>query len=115
MASLPLVLSPPAEASTSSSASSGWWCRVRLDLADLLARAYPGSPPLAEVSRLRIHSTGARLRCVFFADRAYTEGELPPEFRLVVGAAKVGGGAAGGGDSAGVVSPPPASPVACVD
>ena len=90
---LPLALDP---------APASGWCRVRLDLAALLARAYPAGAPFAEVVALRIHAA-CRLRCVYFADRAYPEGELPPEFRLVVGAGK---------DAA---APPASSPpVACV-
>ena len=95
LAALPLRLEP---------AASGW-CRVRLDVAALLARSYPGSPQFAEVLRLRIHAA-CRLRCVYFADRAYEESELPPEFRLVVAGAKKVGGAGG------VL--PPAPPVAHV-
>jgi hypothetical protein len=71
---------------------SGGWVRVRLDLPSLLARAYPGSPPFAEVVRLRVHAA-ARLRCVYFAERAMAEAELPAEFRLFV---RSGGGGGGG-------------------
>lgn len=120
LASLPLVLEP--------APGSHGWCRVRLDVAAIVATAYPDRPAFAQVDRLRIHAP-VRLRCVYFADRPYAEGELPPEFRLVVGVKKKKG--EGDAGSAGVaaaaaatetaaaateaVGPPPpsSSPVAC--
>ena len=77
LACLPLRLAP----------GVAGWCRVRLDLASLLGRAYPSNPPFAEVVRLRVYA-GVRVRAVWFADKAYSEGALPAEFRLVVPVAK---------------------------
>ncbi len=107
LAALPLRLAP--------APTSAGWCRVRLDLAALLSRAYPADPPLAEVVRLRL-GAGARVRTVYFAEANYVEGDLPAELRLVVPAAKV---AAGGLEGGGAEAAPPgtgagAPPVACV-
>jgi len=79
---------------------SAGWVRVRLDLPALLGRAYPGSPPLAEVVRLRIHAS-ARLRCVYFAEKAFAEDALPAEFRLFVQAGRAKGGDSDKGGEAG--------------
>ena len=43
-----------------------------------------------ETLRVQVHAS-CRLRRVFFADRAYSDDELPPEFKLYLPAAAAGG------------------------
>lgn len=57
------------------------WNQIQFDLGDFLRRAY-GSGYI-ETLRVQIHAN-CRLRRVYFADRAYSEEELPQEFKLFV-------------------------------
>ncbi|CAD5322815.1 unnamed protein product [Arabidopsis thaliana] len=55
------------------------WNQIQLNLADLTRRAYGTN--YAETLRVQIHAN-CRLRRIYFADRLYSEEELPPEFKL---------------------------------
>lgn len=55
------------------------WNQIQLNLADLTRRAYGTN--YAETLRVQIHAN-CRVRRIYFADRLYSEEELPPEFKL---------------------------------
>ncbi|KAI1718479.1 cilia- and flagella-associated protein 20 [Ditylenchus destructor] len=55
------------------------WNQVQFNLADFVKRAY--GTTYVETLRVQIHAN-CRLRRVYFADRLYTEDELPAEFKL---------------------------------
>lgn len=55
------------------------WCRVTVNLASLVRRAY--GTGFVEVTRLLVHAS-CHVRRIYFADRAYADEQLPPEFRL---------------------------------
>uniref|UniRef100_A0A183BMR6 DUF667 domain-containing protein n=1 Tax=Globodera pallida TaxID=36090 RepID=A0A183BMR6_GLOPA len=55
------------------------WNQVQFNLADFVKRAYGST--YVETLRIQIHAN-CRLRRVYFADRLYTEEELPAEFKL---------------------------------
>ena len=55
------------------------WNQVQFNLADFVKRAY--GTTYVETLRIQIHAN-CRLRRVYFADRLYTEDELPAEFKL---------------------------------
>uniref|UniRef100_A0A1I8BAI0 DUF667 domain-containing protein n=1 Tax=Meloidogyne hapla TaxID=6305 RepID=A0A1I8BAI0_MELHA len=55
------------------------WNQVQFNLSDFVKRAYGTS--YVETLRVQIHAN-CRLRRVYFADRIYTEDELPAEFKL---------------------------------
>ncbi|KAL3097369.1 hypothetical protein niasHS_003817 [Heterodera schachtii] len=55
------------------------WNQVQFNLADFVKRAYGST--YVETLRIQIHAN-CRLRRVYFADRLYTEDELPVEFKL---------------------------------
>jgi len=55
------------------------WNQVQFNLADFVKRAY--GTAYVETLRVQIHAN-CRLRRVYFADRLYTEDELPAEFKL---------------------------------
>ncbi|ESQ48796.1 hypothetical protein EUTSA_v10021577mg [Eutrema salsugineum] len=55
------------------------WNQIQLNLADLTRRAYGTN--YAETLRVQVHAN-CRLRRIYFADRLYSEEELPPEFKL---------------------------------
>ncbi|CAN8269422.1 unnamed protein product [Cochlearia groenlandica] len=55
------------------------WNQIQLNLADLTKRAYGTN--YAETLRVQVHAN-CRLRRIYFADRLYSEEELPPEFKL---------------------------------
>ncbi|KAL1920843.1 uncharacterized protein VTP21DRAFT_11478 [Calcarisporiella thermophila] len=55
------------------------WNHVQFNLADYTRRAYGTN--YAETLRVDIHAN-CRIRRIYFADRLYTEDELPPEMKL---------------------------------
>ncbi|VDD85562.1 unnamed protein product [Enterobius vermicularis] len=55
------------------------WNQIQFNLADFTKRAY--GTTYVETLRVQIHAN-CRLRRVYFADRLYTEEELPAEFKL---------------------------------
>ncbi|OWA50407.1 Cilia- and flagella-associated protein 20 [Hypsibius exemplaris] len=55
------------------------WNQVQFNLADFVKRAYGTN--YVETVRITIHAN-CRLRRIYFADRLYTEEEVPQEFRL---------------------------------
>lgn len=55
------------------------WNQVQFNLAEFCRRAYGSN--YVETLRIQIHAN-CRLRRVYFADRLYTEDELPAEFKL---------------------------------
>lgn len=55
------------------------WNQIQFNLADFVKRAY--GTAYVETLRVQIHAN-CRLRRVYFADRLYTEDELPAEFKL---------------------------------
>uniref|UniRef100_A0A915EI65 CFA20 domain-containing protein n=1 Tax=Ditylenchus dipsaci TaxID=166011 RepID=A0A915EI65_9BILA len=55
------------------------WNQVQFNLSDFVKRAY--GTTYVETLRVQIHGN-CRLRRVYFADRLYTEDELPAEFKL---------------------------------
>ncbi|KAF8363319.1 hypothetical protein PRIPAC_90242, partial [Pristionchus pacificus] len=55
------------------------WNQVQFNLADFCRRAYGSN--YVETLRIQIHAN-CRLRRVYFADRLYSEDELPAEFKL---------------------------------
>eukprot|EP01134_Creolimax_fragrantissima_P004031 CFRG4031T1 len=55
------------------------WNLIQINLSDLVKTAYGTS--YAETCRIQIHPN-CRIRRVYFADRLYSEEELPSEFRL---------------------------------
>lgn len=55
------------------------WNQIMFDLADYVKRAYGTN--YVETLRVTVHAN-CRLRRVYFADKPYTEEELPAEFKL---------------------------------
>ena len=55
------------------------WNHINLNLADLTRRAYGTN--YVETSRVTVNAN-CRLRRIYFADRQYSEEELPAEFKL---------------------------------
>lgn len=55
------------------------WNQIQLNLADYTRRAYGTN--YVETLRVQVHAK-CRLRRIYFADRLYSEEELPPEFKL---------------------------------
>jgi Protein of unknown function (DUF667) len=55
------------------------WNQIQFNLADFCKRAY--GTTYVETLRVQVHAN-CRIRRVYFADRLYTEDELPPEFKL---------------------------------
>ncbi|VDM39740.1 unnamed protein product [Toxocara canis] len=55
------------------------WNQIQFNLADFTKRAY--GTGYVETLRVQIHAN-CRIRRVYFADRLYTEDELPAEFKL---------------------------------
>lgn len=55
------------------------WNQIQLNLADYTRRAYGTN--YVETLRVQVHGN-CRLRRIYFADRLYSEEELPPEFKL---------------------------------
>ncbi|XP_067009197.1 cilia- and flagella-associated protein 20-like [Anabrus simplex] len=55
------------------------WNQIQLNLVDFTRRAYGTN--YIETNRVQIHAN-CRLRRVYFADRLYTEDELPADFKL---------------------------------
>ncbi|KAL0538505.1 hypothetical protein IC582_022651 [Cucumis melo] len=68
------------------------WNHIQLNLADFTRRAYGTN--YVETLRVQVHAN-CRLRRIYFADRLYSEEELPPEFKLYLPTQldKVSGGA----------------------
>ncbi|XP_071440806.1 cilia- and flagella-associated protein 20-like [Hetaerina americana] len=57
------------------------WNMVHFNLADFTRRAYGTN--YIETSRVQMHAN-CRIRRIYFADRLYTEDELPADFKLFV-------------------------------
>ncbi|CAL2037073.1 hypothetical protein CAEBREN_03320 [Caenorhabditis brenneri] len=55
------------------------WNQIQFNLSDFVKRAYGTN--YVETLRIQIHAN-CRIRRVYFADRLYTEDELPAEFKL---------------------------------
>ena len=55
------------------------WNQIQFNLSDFTRRAYGTN--YIETLRVQIHAN-CRIRRIYFADRLYTEEELPPEFKL---------------------------------
>ncbi|CAN1844431.1 Cilia- and flagella-associated protein 20 [Linum perenne] len=55
------------------------WNQIQFNLADFTKRAYGTN--YVETLRVQVHAN-CRLRRIYFADRLYSEEELPPEFKL---------------------------------
>ncbi|KAL6735878.1 hypothetical protein Aduo_006280 [Ancylostoma duodenale] len=55
------------------------WNQIQFNLADFTKRAYGTN--YVETLRIQVHAN-CRLRRIYFADRLYTEDELPAEFKL---------------------------------
>ncbi|KAH0934132.1 hypothetical protein HID58_011249, partial [Brassica napus] len=55
------------------------WNQIQLNLPDLTRRAYGTN--YAETLRVQVHAN-CRLRRIYFAERLYSDEELPPEFKL---------------------------------
>ena len=55
------------------------WNQIQFNLADFCKRAYGSN--YVETLRVQIHAN-VRIRRVYFADRLYSEEELPTEFKL---------------------------------
>ncbi|XP_054014511.1 cilia- and flagella-associated protein 20-like [Hylaeus anthracinus] len=58
---------------------SGGWNQIQFNLADFTRRAYGTN--YIETTRLQIHAN-CRIRRIYFADRIYSEDELPEDFKL---------------------------------
>nr|XP_033340878.1 cilia- and flagella-associated protein 20-like [Megalopta genalis] len=58
---------------------SGGWNQVQFNLSDFTRRAYGTN--YVETTRIQIHAN-CRIRRIYFADRLYTEDQLPEEFTL---------------------------------
>ncbi|XP_034185956.2 cilia- and flagella-associated protein 20 [Osmia lignaria lignaria] len=58
---------------------SGGWNQVQFNLSDFTRRAYGTN--YIETTRVQIHAN-CRIRRIYFADRLYSEDELPEDFRL---------------------------------
>jgi hypothetical protein len=57
------------------------WNQIQLNLSDFTRRVYGTN--YVETLRVQIHAN-CRLRRIYFADKLYSEEELPPEFKLFV-------------------------------
>lgn len=55
------------------------WNQIQLNLADFTRRAYGTN--YVETLRVQLHAN-CRVRRIYFADRLYSEEELPPEFKI---------------------------------
>lgn len=55
------------------------WNQIQLNLSDFTRRAYGTN--YVETLRVQVHAN-CRVRRIYFADRLYSEEELPPEFKL---------------------------------
>lgn len=55
------------------------WNHIQLNLSDCTRRAY--GTYYVETLRVQVHAN-CRARRIYFADRLYTEEELPPEFKF---------------------------------
>ncbi|CAI5446103.1 unnamed protein product [Caenorhabditis angaria] len=55
------------------------WNQIQFNLSDFVKRAYGTN--YVETLRIQIHAN-CRIRRIYFADRLYTEDELPAEFKL---------------------------------
>jgi len=55
------------------------WNQIQLNLADFTRRAYGTN--YVETLRVQVHAN-CRVRRIYFADRLYSEEELPPEFKI---------------------------------
>ncbi|CAK9317717.1 unnamed protein product [Citrullus colocynthis] len=55
------------------------WNQIQLNLADFTRKAYGTN--YVETLPVQVHAN-CRLRRIYFADRLYSEEELPPEFKL---------------------------------
>ncbi|CAK9824080.1 Cilia- and flagella-associated protein 20 [Anthophora retusa] len=58
---------------------SGGWNQIQFNLADFTRRAYGTN--YVETTRIQIHAN-CRIRRIYFADRLYSEDELPEDFKL---------------------------------
>ncbi|XP_018360161.1 PREDICTED: cilia- and flagella-associated protein 20-like [Trachymyrmex cornetzi] len=58
---------------------SGGWNQIQFNLSDFTQRAYGTN--YIETTRMQIHAN-CRIRRVYFADRLYSEDEMPEEFKL---------------------------------
>ncbi|XP_076247493.1 cilia- and flagella-associated protein 20 [Calliopsis andreniformis] len=58
---------------------SGGWNQIQFNLADFTRRAYGTN--YIETTRMQIHAN-CRIRRIYFADRLYSEDELPEDFKL---------------------------------
>ncbi|XP_046745769.1 cilia- and flagella-associated protein 20-like [Diprion similis] len=58
---------------------SGGWNQVQFNLADFTRRAYGSN--YVETTRMQIHAN-CRIRRIYYADRLYSEDEMPEEFKL---------------------------------
>ncbi|XP_043590988.1 cilia- and flagella-associated protein 20-like isoform X1 [Bombus pyrosoma] len=58
---------------------SGGWNQIQFNLADFTRRAYGTN--YVETTRIQIHAN-CRVRRIYFADRLYSEDELPEDFKL---------------------------------
>ncbi|XP_076282564.1 cilia- and flagella-associated protein 20 [Lasioglossum baleicum] len=58
---------------------SGGWNQIQFNLSDFTRRAYGTN--YIETTRIQIHAN-CRIRRIYFADRLYTEDQLPEEFKL---------------------------------
>ncbi|XP_017891500.1 cilia- and flagella-associated protein 20-like [Ceratina calcarata] len=58
---------------------SGGWNQIQFNLADFTRRAYGTN--YIETTRIQIHAN-CRIRRIYFADRLYSEDELPEDFKL---------------------------------
>ncbi|VDM99101.1 unnamed protein product, partial [Onchocerca ochengi] len=69
------------------------WNQIQFNLADFTKRAY--GTAYVETLRIQIHAN-CRIRRIYFADRLYSEDELPAEFKLYL---PIKSGAQGTGSS----------------
>ncbi|XP_011154839.2 cilia- and flagella-associated protein 20 [Harpegnathos saltator] len=58
---------------------SGGWNQIQFNLCDFTRRAYGTN--YVETTRMQVHAN-CRIRRIYFADRLYSEDEMPEEFRL---------------------------------
>ncbi|XP_043284723.1 VID27-like protein [Venturia canescens] len=59
---------------------AGGWNQIQFNLADFTRRAYGTN--YIETTRMQIHAN-CRIRRIYFADRLYTEDELPADYKLL--------------------------------
>ena len=64
------------------------WNQVQFNLADFVKRAYGTN--YVETLRVQVHAN-CRIRRIYFADRLYSEAELPPEFKVRLGVGEMRG------------------------